>query len=199
MKICFRNISPAKLKWKECPRRIKQDCFSLYYRWFKLDISISSSLDSFFYLVLFIANCCHLLSFLKNHKIVISLVTLVNFSIISNLFHHKYNDKNFSKGNEKPVSPRNQFCQQNQFPDETSPPAKPAPRWDQPPHETEANPPHTGIPRKSNTPTFLPLSCFAPRLKKSFRSDRLIFPYWSVLRKFFFQKLIFYSIRTNLW
>ena len=53
--------------------------------------------------------------------------------IVSNLFHHKYNDKDFSKGNKKkfpretsvlakPVAPR------NQRPRETNGPAKPAPR-----------------------------------------------------------------------
>ena len=48
MKICFRNTSSAKLKWKECTRRIKHDCFFLYYGWFKLDILFSTSLGSFF-------------------------------------------------------------------------------------------------------------------------------------------------------
>ena len=57
----------------------------------------------------FLANYCDLLSFLKNHKIVMSL-------IISNLFYHKYNDKNFSKGNKKQGSLRNQFPRKTNFP-----------------------------------------------------------------------------------
>ena len=48
MKIYFRKMSSAKLKWKECTRRIKHDFFFLYYGWLKLDILLSTSLDSFF-------------------------------------------------------------------------------------------------------------------------------------------------------
>ena len=80
----------------------------------------------------FCANYCNLLSFLKKSQ----NCNVTNFSIISNLFHHKYNDKNISKGNKKPVSLRHQFpCQTsfpakpvslpNQFPCQTSFPAKP--------------------------------------------------------------------------
>ena len=74
----------------------------------------------------FFANYCHLLSFLKKSQ----NCNVTNFCIISNLFHHKYNDKNFSKGNKKRVSPR------NQCPRQTSAPVKPAPRQNQRPRET---------------------------------------------------------------
>ena len=52
-----------------------------------------------------------------------------NFCIISTLFHHKYNDENFSKVNKEQVSPRNQFSMEqvsprNQFPCRTSFPLK---------------------------------------------------------------------------
>ena len=68
MRIWFRNVSSAKLKWKGCTRRIKHDCLFLYYGWLKLDISFSTSLlthfsSCFFF---FFANYCHLLSFFKN-------------------------------------------------------------------------------------------------------------------------------------
>ena len=63
----------------------------------------------------FFANYCHLLNFLKKSQ----NCNVTNFCIISNLFHHKCNDKNFSKGKKKPVS------LQNQCPCETSVPAKP--------------------------------------------------------------------------
>ena len=42
----------------------------------------------------------------------------LTFALLSNLFHRKYNDKNFSKCNKKQVSPQNQF---------PPPPVKPAP------------------------------------------------------------------------
>ena len=35
IKICFRNISSAMLKWKECTGRIKHDCLFQYYGWLK--------------------------------------------------------------------------------------------------------------------------------------------------------------------
>ena len=111
MKICFRNISSAKLKWKECTRRIKHDCF-----FFSAYVMVDSSWIFHSQLPLthisscvFFANYCHLLSFLKNYKVVMSLC------ILSNLFHHKYNDKNFSKGNKKPVSLRNQLLHISNF------------------------------------------------------------------------------------
>ena len=57
--ICFRNISSAKSKWKECTRR-----------------------HAFFS--------------------VLGLTPVTNFCIINTLFHHKYIDKSFTKGNKKP-------------------------------------------------------------------------------------------------
>ena len=55
--------------------------------------------------------------FLKNSE----NCNVTNFCIISNLFHHKYNDKIFRTGNKKQVPLR------NQLPCETSFPAKPKP------------------------------------------------------------------------
>ena len=78
-----------------------------------------------FIVVFFFAIYCHLLSFLKNQKILLS----PTFTIyISHLFHHKYIDKSFTKGNKKQVSLRNQFsCETSfhQFSCQTSFPAKP--------------------------------------------------------------------------
>ena len=111
MKICFRNISSAKLKWKECTRRIKHDCFFfLHMLWLtQVEYFILNFPWLIFLVAFFFANYCHLLSFLKNYKVVMSLC------ILSNLFHHKYNDKNFSKGNKKPVSLRNQLLHISNF------------------------------------------------------------------------------------
>ena len=65
MKICFRNMGSAKLEWKERTRRIKHDCFYLYYGWLKLHILFSTSLDLFFYFFfvcfLFCFFCCFFL------------------------------------------------------------------------------------------------------------------------------------------
>ena len=84
----------------------------------------------------FFANYCHLISFFKKPQ----NCNVTNFYIISNLFHHKYNDKNFRIGNKKPVSLRNQShpvkpisppvkpispCETNLPPQNQSPPAKP--------------------------------------------------------------------------
>ena len=76
--------------------------------------------------IFFLTNYCHLLSFLKQSQ----NRNVTNFCIISNLFHHKYNDKKFVKGNKKPDSLRNQFlCKtsfhcKTSFPCETSFPCK---------------------------------------------------------------------------
>ena len=61
MKVWFRNVSSAKLKWKGCTRRIKH---FLHYGWLKLDTSFSTSLLTHFSSCLF-ASYCHLLSFFK--------------------------------------------------------------------------------------------------------------------------------------
>ena len=50
MKIWFRNISSAKLEWKECTRRIK-DCFFSVLWLTQAGYSFSTSLDSLFYLL----------------------------------------------------------------------------------------------------------------------------------------------------
>ena len=130
MKIWFRNIISAKLKYKKCTRRIKHDLFFLYYSWLKLDISFSTSLAWLIFLVVFFfANYCHLLSFLKKSQ----NCSVTNFCIVSNLFLHEYNDKNFSKGNKKQVSLWNQcHCETrkpvflwNQFPCDASFPGTP--------------------------------------------------------------------------
>ena len=68
MKIWFRNISSAKLRWKGCTRRIKHDCFFfLYYGWLKLDI-FHSQLPLTHFSSRFFANYCHLLSFFKKSQ-----------------------------------------------------------------------------------------------------------------------------------
>ena len=56
---------------------------------------------------------------LKDHKIILSLT----FALLNNFFHHKYDDENFSKGNKKQGSLR------NQFPRRTSFHAKPVSLW----------------------------------------------------------------------
>ena len=122
MKIWFRNISSTKLKWKGCTRRIKHDCF-FSVSWLTQVGYFILNFPWLIFLVVFFANYCHLLSFFKKSQ----NCNVTNFCIISNLFHHKYNDKNFSKGNKKPVSLRNQFPWPNQFPRQTSVPTKPAP------------------------------------------------------------------------
>ena len=85
----------------------------LYACWLKLNF-ILNSLVSFFQVLLFFfffANYCHLLSFLKDHKIILSLT----FALLNNFFHHKYDDENFSKGNKKQDSLRNQFLRRTSF------------------------------------------------------------------------------------
>ena len=106
MKICFRNIHSAKLKWKIFYMLVDSS-------W----ISFSTSLDSSFHLLffLFFFFFCQL----KDHKIILSLT----FALLNNFFHHKYDDENFSKGNKKQGSLR------NQFPRRTSFHAKPVSLW----------------------------------------------------------------------
>ena len=128
MKICFRNIRSARLKWKECTRRHDFSGLGLtQVRYFILNFPWPIFIDVVF------AIYCHLLSFLKNHKILLWLTFAL---CTSNLFHHKYIDKSFTNGNKKQVSLRNQFacetsfpakpvCLRNQFACETSLPAKP--------------------------------------------------------------------------
>ena len=128
MKICFRNISSAKLKWKECTRRHDFSGLGLtQVGYFIFNFPWPIFIDVVF------AIYCHLLSFLKNHKLLLSLTFAL---CTSNLFHHKYIDKSFTNGNKKQVSLRNQFacetsfpakpvCLRNQFACETSLPAKP--------------------------------------------------------------------------
>ena len=64
MKIWFRNISSAKLKWKGCTRRIKYDCF-FSVLWLTQVGYFNLNFPWFIFLVVFSANYCHLLSFLK--------------------------------------------------------------------------------------------------------------------------------------
>ena len=89
-------------------------------------ISFSTSFDSFFQLVFFFCQLLPSAQFLKK----LQNCNVTNFCIVNNLFQHKYNDKNFSKGNKKQVSLR------NQLPFETSFPAKPASPRNQLPCET---------------------------------------------------------------
>ena len=100
-------------------------CIRVISSWiFHSQIPLTHFYSCFFFFAIY----CHLLSFLNNHKILLSLTFAL---YISNLFHHKYIDKSFSKGNKKQVSLQNQFpCKtsfplQNQFPSKTSVPAKP--------------------------------------------------------------------------
>ena len=51
---------------------------------------------------------------------------VTNFCIINTLFHHKYIDKSFTKGNKKMRFPAKAVSLPNQSPCQTSPPAKPA-------------------------------------------------------------------------
>ena len=77
---------------------------------FKLDFIRNFPWIIFLFGVFFFANYCHLLSFLKNSQ----NCNVTNFYIINNLFHHKDNDKNFSKGKKKQVFLRSQFpCKVN--------------------------------------------------------------------------------------
>ena len=100
MKIWFRNISSTKLKWKGCTRRIKHDCF-FSVSWLTQVGYFILNFPWLIFLVVFFANYCHLLSFFKKSQ----NCNVTNFCIISNLFHHKYNDKNFSKGNKNNLFP----------------------------------------------------------------------------------------------
>ena len=143
MKIWFRNISSAKLKWKGCTTRIKHDCFFFCIMVDPSWIFHSALPLTHFSSCFFCANYCHSPSFLKKSQ----NYNVTNFSIISNLFHHKYNDKNISKSNKRPVSLRDQFsCEtsfpakpvslRDQFPCQTSFPAKPVSLPNQFPWET---------------------------------------------------------------
>ena len=86
MQICFRNISSTQLNVRSVLDELNMTVFFQY--------------SSFF------SNWCHLLSFLKNHKI---MQTVTNFCIIHNFFHHRHNDKNLSKGDRKQISLQNQY------------------------------------------------------------------------------------------
>ena len=144
MKICFRNMSSANLKRKEYPRRIKENCF-----FFCVMVDSSWIFQSQLPLT-------HFSSFLVITAICwVSQIITKLWLIMINLFHHKCNDKNFKKGNKKPVSPRT-----------TSPPpthTQPAPR-----RATNSHPPHVGTPRrKSYSHTLATLSC--PQSKKNLK------------------------------
>ena len=113
MKICFRNISSAKLKWKKFTRR--HDCF--FFSVLGLT-QVGYFIIDFPWPIFIVFFFCQLLPsayFLKESQ---NFVT--NFCIISNLFHHKYIDKTCETSYPaKPVTLR------NQLPWETSFPAKP--------------------------------------------------------------------------
>ena len=119
MKIWFRNISSAKLKWKECTRRIKHDCCFLFFcisSWiFHSQLPLTHFFSCFFFWQLLPPA-----KFLKKSQ----NCNVTNFCIVSNLFHHKYNDKDFSKGNKKQVYLPNQFACQINFPVKAVPPWK---------------------------------------------------------------------------
>ena len=106
MKICFRNINSAKLKWKIFYMLVDSS-------WISFSTSLDSSFQMLFFLFFFFF--CQL----KDHKIILSLT----FALLNNFFHHKYDDENFSKSNKKQDSLR------NQFPRRTSFHAKPVSLW----------------------------------------------------------------------
>ena len=141
MKICFRNISSAKLKWKECSRRIKYDCFFCILIG-SSSISFSTTLDLFFLVFFFFCQLLPSAQFLERYQ----SCNVTNFCIISNLLHHKYNDTLLERVSRNPVSLRTQFlCEpsfpanpvslRNQFPCAISFPAEPAPLRNQFPRE----------------------------------------------------------------
>ena len=105
MRIWFRNVSSAKLKWKGCTRRIKHDCLFLYYGWLSWIFHSQLPFWLIFLVVFFLPITAICLVSLKKSQ----NGNITNFCIISSLFHHKYNDKIFSKGKKKKVSPRKQF------------------------------------------------------------------------------------------
>ena len=148
MQICFRNISSAKLKWKECTRRHDVSVLGLT----QVGYFILNFPWPIFIVVVF-AIYCHLLSFLKNHQILLSLTFAL---CTSNLFHHKYIDKRFTKGNKKTSFPAKSVSPRNQFPRETSFPAKPVSPRNQFPRETSfpAKPvsPRNQFPRETSFP-----------------------------------------------
>ena len=98
MKICFRNINSAKLKWKIFYMLVDSS-------WISFSTSLDSSFQMLFFLFFFFF--CQL----KDHKIILSLT----FALLNNFFHHKYDDENFSKGNKKQDSLRNQFLRRTSF------------------------------------------------------------------------------------
>ena len=109
-------MTSANLKWKEYPKRIKEDCF------FCIMVDSSWIFQSQLPLT-------HFSSFLPITAIcwVYQIITKL-WLIMINLFHHKYNDKNFKKGNKKPVSPPpTSFPPHNQPPRTTSPPSATSP------------------------------------------------------------------------
>ena len=110
MKICFINISSTKLKWKECTRRIKHECFLVL--WFRLKLDFILKFPWLIFLVGVFRQLLPSASFLSKSQ----YCNVTNFCIISNLFHNKYNNENFSKRNKKPVSQKNQFPCETSFP-----------------------------------------------------------------------------------
>ena len=122
--ICFRNISSANVKWKKCTRRIEHDCF-FCIGWLKLDFILN--FPWFMFLVgVFLANYCHLLSYLKNHKIVmpvtfallvIYFTTSIMIKILARVTRSKFPCKTSFPA--KPVSLQNQFPCKTSFPAKT--------------------------------------------------------------------------------
>ena len=94
MKVWFRNISSAKLKWKECTRRIKHDC-CFFCIMVESSWIFHSQLPSNHFSICFFC-CCFLpitAIFLVSEK-KSQTFNVINFCIAGILFQHKYNDKN---------------------------------------------------------------------------------------------------------
>ena len=72
MNFWFRNISSAKLKWKECTRRITHDCFFSVI-WLTQVGYFILNFPWLIFLVVFLPITAICLVSLKNHKIVMSL------------------------------------------------------------------------------------------------------------------------------
>ena len=117
----------------------------------------------FLFFFVFFASYCY---FFVSKKLQNCNVT--NFCIISNLLHHKYNDKDFSKGTCETSYPA-----QNKVPRQTRVPVKPVFPWNQ------------YWMQKLFRPLMQKSILFCSKSQKICKNDKLTGFYWSVLRKLF--------------